>query len=79
MAQVTTLMSLVIHLGTHHGSWMLVKGVTILKLGKLIYSPIKSYRVISILKYLVKVTERFITKMLSIYGEAEGRGLYNGQ
>jgi hypothetical protein len=72
MAQVTTLMSLVIHLSAHHGSWMLVKGVTILKLGKLIYSPIKSYRVISILNYLVKVTERFITKMLSIYGEAEG-------
>jgi hypothetical protein len=54
-------------------------GVTILKPGKLTYTTIKSYQVISLLNCLGKVMEKVVAEMLSIHCEGQGGGLHNGQ
>ncbi|KAI5786093.1 hypothetical protein FPQ18DRAFT_82519 [Pyronema domesticum] len=63
-AWVTTLIWSAICLGAHPWSWMIAKGITIPQPRKPTYTTIQSYRVISLLNCLGKVTENDVAEML---------------
>jgi hypothetical protein len=75
-ARLTWLICRAIRLGAHRRSCKVAKGITIPKPGMPSYSTVKSYRVISLLNCLGKVTE-VIATMIS--NHCELGGLHNGQ
>lgn len=65
-------------MGYHPHAWKGAKGILLRKPNKLDYTLAKSYKVISLLNCLGKVTEKVATELLSDWCEREN-GLHEGQ
>lgn len=67
-----------VRLGHHPHAWRTAKGILLRKPNKVDYTQVKSYRIISLLNSLGKVTEKVVAELISASLELNG-ALHQGQ